>query len=146
MKLRSGWHEQENEAAGLDALTPDHGESMTQMQFAKDADLNEIVRRMGVTERAILPAAPDAGYFGDFSEAPRDLSEAMELVDLAQARFRELPPKLRAQFDNDPRRLWAFVNDPANLKQAVELGLLASAEAPPSSAATAKGAEAPPAA
>lgn len=99
-------------------------ESLTDQQFVQDADLNVIVKRMGL-QNADLPApAVDPRFYGDFSEAPTTLADAIAIVDAARDRFLDLPAELRNRFQNDPVNLWSFVNDPRNLREAVKLGLL----------------------
>lgn len=98
-------------------------ESLTQQQFAKDADLNEIVRRFGITDGAIPPQAIDPAYFGDFSDVP-DFRTALETTRAAIDNFNNLPAELRKRFGNDPVELHNFVHDEANEEEAIKLGLL----------------------
>lgn len=105
--------------------------SLTQQGYAEECDINWIVRTYGLADAAVPPAVLDPRYYGDFSEVP-DLATALELVRDARVKFDALPVKLRNRFDNDPGRLWAFVNDPENADEAVRLGLLARAEVQPS--------------
>jgi len=120
------------EAEGLAAGTTCEDESLTQQSFRDDADLNVLVRRFGIDKIPVPPMAQDPAYFGDFSNVP-DLRTALDLVNDATNRFMELPPQLRAKFDNSPAKLWHFVNDPDNASEAVRLGLLATVqpETPP---------------
>lgn len=118
--------DEENEYHGLQAGTTNTDPSKTQQHFAKDADLNTIVKRYGITDGAILPAAADARYYGDFSDA-FDLRDALDRTRDAVAKFNALPSELRRIFENDPALLHDWVSDPANIEQAVELGLLSKA-------------------
>lgn len=97
--------------------------SLTQQHFAKEADINEIMRRFGVTDGSIPPAAIDPKFFGDFTDVP-DFRQALDNTREAAERFNALPAELRARFHNDPVELWQFVTDPRNADQSVELGLL----------------------
>lgn len=106
-------------------------ESLTVQSPATDADINVLVKRFGLDKRPLPPAAVDPSYFGDFTEAPTNLQDAIHVVREAQARFDGLPPDLRARFNNDPALLWGFVNDPRNGAEAVSLGLLRDPEAAP---------------
>lgn len=109
--------------------------SLTQQQFATDADINVLVRRFGITDGAVPPVAVDPRFFADFSDAV-DFREALDRSRVALDRFEALPADLRSRFGNDPVSLYSFVTDPENLEEAVRLGLLQKAapavtEAPP---------------
>lgn len=97
--------------------------SMTKQSFAKQVDLNTIAARFNITDGAIPPQAGDPRYFGDFTDSV-DLQTALNRVQEATRAFNALPAGLRAQFDNDPVLLHAWVSDPENLEEAVKLGLL----------------------
>lgn len=96
---------------------------LTQQHFAKDADLNVIVKRFGVHDGAIPPIVMDPTFYGDFTDVP-DFRQSIENIRNASERFNALPADLRARFANDPVELWAFVNDPANEEESIKLGLL----------------------
>lgn len=99
----------------------------TKQEFAKEADINNIVSRM---ERG--QAVPqNVGEFADVSGIG-DLATMMRTVTDAQAAFNRLHPKLREKFGNDPRQLIAFLGDADNRAEAEKLGLVkkAKAEAP----------------
>ncbi|AXH75776.1 MAG: internal scaffolding protein [Microviridae sp.] len=104
-------------------------ESLTVQGPAQDADINVLVRRFGLDRAGIPPAALDPSYFGDFSEVPVSLQDAMNRIAIAQRHFDALPPGLRARFRNDPAELWEFVNREENYSEAVKLGLLRDLEA-----------------
>lgn len=97
--------------------------SLTQQHFAKDADLNTIVKRYGITDGAIPPGALDPKWFGDFTDAA-DFREHLDRVRNATDRFNALPADIRTQFNNDPVELHDWVSDPANAEEAVLRGLL----------------------
>ncbi|WNK12411.1 MAG: internal scaffolding protein [Microvirus sp.] len=127
-------------AAGDAAITINDDESLTQQQFGEDADLNILAVRFGLTGKPLPVEAIDPRYYGDMTDLP-DLRSALDLVNDARNKFMELPSKLRTRFDNEPHKLWAFVNDPDNSEEAVRLGLLArlpepalQAETPPEGA------------
>lgn len=108
---------------GAAAATSCEDESLTQQQFAEDADINVLVKRFGL-EKVTLPVeAIDPRYYGDFTDVP-DLRTALDRVNEATNRFMDLPAQLRSKFDNNPAKLWHFVNDPDNGPEAVRLGLL----------------------
>ena len=124
---------EENERHGLAAATTCHDPSLTQQHFTEDADVNTIAHRFGL-DKGPLPHVPlDPRYYGDVSDVP-DLRTALDLVRDAENKFNELPPRLRARFDNLPGKLWDFVNDPDNWDEAVRLGLLQRPPEPPAEA------------
>lgn len=99
------------------------GPSRTQQSAAKDADINEIVRRFGVTGE--LPAPREAAQYGDFSQVT-DFQSAMEQLRRAQESFDELPAEVRESFGYDPARFVDWVSDPENVADARKRGLLPS--------------------
>lgn len=67
----------------------------------------------------------------DYTDAVTDYHTALNLVRQADAEFLSLPAPLRAEFDNDPGRLVAFLEDEKNRPRAVELGLVKAPPGPP---------------
>lgn len=139
MRPRMNWRHQYDEdseiLAQLDTVIVNEEPSLTNQHFRKDADINEIMRRFGVTDGAVPPAAMDPQHFGDFTDAV-DFREALDRTRAAQQTFDALPASLRNRFGNDPVDLWRFVNDPKNWDEAVTLGLLKREPAPPSTPTT----------
>lgn len=127
---RSAYDAERDELEGQLAGTVNHEPSLTQQSFKDDADINVLVRRFGLDHVAIPPYADDARYYGDFTNVP-DLRTALDLVRDAENRFMDLDAKLRAKFDNNPAKLWHWINDPDNGPEAVRLGLLRAPENPP---------------
>lgn len=99
----------------------DPDEDQAQQQFKEECDINEIVRRFGLTGQ--MPDAVGIPLSGDFTEAS-DFQTAMQLVRQAEEQFLLLPADVRAQFGNDPGRVIAFLEDEANREKAIELGLV----------------------
>lgn len=106
--------------------------SLTQQHFTEDADLNLTMARFGITDGALPPVAHDPRLFGDFSSAV-DLTESLARIRHAWDMFDTLPAKLRTRFENDPVKLYEWVNNPDNAQEAVELKILSQegAEAVP---------------
>lgn len=119
-----------SDESALDCLA--YGPSMTQQQFADECDINLIVARYGLT--GVMPETVKLPMYGDFTGIG-DYREAIEAVRAADASFMELPPSVRAYFENDPQRLLEFVADDKNRDKAVELGLLKKLPDPPLPAA-----------
>lgn len=96
-------------------------EDRCQQEFKEECDINEIVRRFGLTGE--LPANVRVPVSGDFTGIT-DFQSAMNAVRQAQESFMELPAEVRARFANDPQRLMEFVSDDKNRDEAHKLGLL----------------------
>lgn len=111
-----------------DAVSDENGLScaddpgVAQQQFRDECDINEIVRRFGLT--GSLPDDFKAPVSGDFTGVS-DFQSAMNAVRSAQEAFMELPGAMRARFDNDPQKLISFLEDPSNRDEGLKLGLLA---------------------
>lgn len=94
--------------------------SLTQQSDAKDADINVIMKRYGGTGQ--LPQLTVQPMYGDFSEVT-DYRDAVERVQAADKMFKELPAKVRKEFDNDPAKFLAFTGDPNNAEELTKMGL-----------------------
>jgi hypothetical protein len=82
---------------------------LTQQQFKKECDLNEIVAK---ARRGIAPTFNPRAQpvYGDFTNVP-DLCEAMNRVISAREAFMTLPSGLRAELDNDFTRIDSLTED-----------------------------------
>lgn len=127
---RHQYDENRDQVEGDLAATANEGEDLCQQQFAESADINVLVARFGLDKNAVPPMAQDPRFYGDFSDVP-DLRTALDLVNDAKNKFMDLPPKLRARFNNEPAQLWDFINDPENADESVRLGLLVRPPEPP---------------
>ena len=96
-------------------------ESMTDQQFAEEADINTIAQRFGLFGE--VPQGVRAPVFGDFSEVV-DYHTAMNAVAAANEAFEEMPAAVRARFNNDPGAFVEFCSDEKNRGEAEKLGLL----------------------
>lgn len=97
------------------------GESRTKQSFRDECDINRIMARYQATGTLDFIQKREARY-ADVSAL--DYQEAAFLVAGAQSMFHDLPSALRARFENDPAQLLAFLENPANLQEAVQLGLV----------------------
>ena len=102
-------------------------DSYVQQQFKDDCDIHTIIDRFtrGLPYRhmAVQP------QFGDFSDV-KDFQEAQNLIVRTTELFESLPSDLRARFSNNPSQFLEFVNNPDNLEEAIELGILQKAPEP----------------
>lgn len=97
------------------------GEGRTRQSFRDETDINLIVgkyRTTGFVDHVNLQEK----VYGDFSSG-EDYRESVERVQRANDLFASLPARLRARVDNDPSKLPAFIMDPKNTEELVELGL-----------------------
>jgi len=106
-----------------------------------EVDINEIVRRFGITGK--LPDNFEPPQYGDFTGIS-DYRAALQAVRDAAESFMEMPADLRARFNNDPAELIDFLADNANRAEAEKLGLVNASPAPvPLDLATAPTVETP---
>lgn len=94
--------------------------SLTHQSFKEECDINEIVRRFGLTGE--LPETPRPPLVGDFTGIS-DYQTALNAVLKAQEGFMEFPAELRARFAHDPQRLMDFLANKENDAEAIKLGL-----------------------
>ena len=115
----------------IDVVSEPKGETLTQQQWKKQCDINEIMKkykRVSMKELSKLPIS-QTGVYGDFSKVT-DYHDAMNKVIAANQAFMGLDSNLRTRFHNDPAELIQFLNDKKNLKEAVELGLIDKSKLP----------------
>jgi len=82
-------------------------ESMVQQHFAEECDINNIVRRFGLTN--VMRVDPLAVY-GDFSGIS-DYESAQAMVDRVEEGFSRLPPEVRERFGNDAAIMARYVSE-----------------------------------
>lgn len=114
-------------ASGLDCSAD--GEGKAQQHFKEECDINTIVRRFGLT--GDFPENFNMPLSADITEAVSDFHTAANMILAAEEEFMRLPGELRAEFQNDPGQLIAFLENPENRARAVELKLLQEAPAAP---------------
>lgn len=110
-------------------------EDRTKQSFKDECDMNRIVSRINKTGFIPLEAQSSLRrqFFGDVTGVPQSLEHAYAVVQRADQAFAKLPATLRERFGG-PSGLLAFVEDPDNLKEAQDLGLLVKNEPTPNSA------------
>ncbi len=96
------------------------GKSLTKQSMKDECDINRIMARYDKTGLLTHMAQMEPKY-ADVDAT--DFMDAMLIVKNAQEAFEELPSELRLKFGNDPANFLAFMDDPKNDKEAVELGL-----------------------
>ncbi len=103
-------------------------DSLVQQQFAESTRVRNILDKFMRT--GMIDSNPLPPRYEDVSEV-QDYQSAMNLLVNVQGHFDALPSKIRDRFGNDPEKYLAFINDPNNLDEAVELGLLQKSEPAP---------------
>lgn len=90
-----------------------------QSAFA-DTDINRIMRQ--VVKTGVMPPNTRQAVFGDFRAT--DFQQAQNLMVSIRLAFGRLDARTRAQFDNDPRVMLEWLENPDNGDKAREMGLL----------------------
>lgn len=83
-------------------------ESIVQQHFRDEVDINNIVRKFGISRDEVSARMANAMY-GDFTGVT-GFAEAREFVRGLEERFSYLPPHLRDRFENDPAKLVAWAD------------------------------------
>lgn len=95
--------------------------SRTQQQFKEETNINNIMSRYKTT--GLVPQTQRRPIFGDFMAL--DFQQMMNSISDVEQNFASLPSRIRGRFKNDPYQLLRFVEDPANIEEAIKLKLLA---------------------
>nr|WAE43303.1 MAG: internal scaffolding protein [Microviridae sp.] len=106
--------------------------SKTLQSGAADADINVLMKRYEETGQIGIPTDDVSGrkpFFGDFSDLG-DYHSILSRVAAANTEFMKLSASVRARFGNDPQAMLAFIADPVNVVEAVNLGLLPKSALP----------------
>lgn len=111
--------------------------SLTQQQFAKEADINVLIdryKRTGSFYNPMVPSGtPRMPRYEDISEMP-DMMEQLESINRVNELFASLPASVREQFGHNPATFVEFAQNPANFDKCVELGIFNVSEKPTPSA------------
>lgn len=91
-------------------------------EFLAECDINNIMARYEKSGQ-ISHQANGQPRYGDFDHAEDYLSATNRVLE-AQRTFDALPSRIRDRMENNPANLIAFMDDPENLDEAVELGLV----------------------
>lgn len=103
------------------------GPSRTRQEFAKECDVNELMRRYQKT--GVMPVGRTEPRYLDCTAVPQ-FHDAMQLFLQAEAAFMRLPAVVRREFDNDPEQFVAFAQNADNLPKLREWGLAEPEKAP----------------
>lgn len=119
--VRSGNYRTADEVSRGTYLDCSVEESRTKQSFAKDADINVLVRRFGVTGLAAKHPIQPATV--QLFEDVFDFQSAMNAIVDAQRAFDALDSRVRLRFGNDPHEFVQFCSDPRNSEEMVRWGL-----------------------
>lgn len=101
--------------------------SLTFQSMKDETDINLIIKNYKATGKLPSikgdPMTVRYPQFGDFTQIT-DYADAVQALNVAKDAFSELPSVVRRRFDNDPAKLVSFIEDPANMQEAVNLGLI----------------------
>lgn len=98
------------------------GESMTKQSEAPACDINNLMSKYEKTG-VIEHVRDNPGEYVDLV-APESYHAAMNVVAEAASAFEALPSAVRKRFSNEPAAFLAFAEDPDNLDEMREMGLL----------------------
>lgn len=98
------------------------GDSRTKQSFAKECDINNIMKRYE-KDGVITHFNRYGGQYGDFTNVP-EYRDAIDKVRSAEEMFMSLPASIRTRFENDPGSFLSFVADPANRPELEKMGLM----------------------
>ena len=100
-----------------------------------ECDINRILKKYQ-KDGILRHVSRFGGRYEDLPDSI-DYQESLNAVMAAEAAFLSLPSSVRSRFENDPGRFLAFVGDPANENEMIDLGLATRREvSPPSRAGT----------
>ena len=105
-----------------------HKPSKTNPDFAKEADINNIIDRFTKTGQ-LTHVAKTPMVYADQTQLPQDLQSAIHYVKYAEKTFNKLNKKLQNRFQN-PEQLAQYLEDPKNLEEAETLGIIQKRDKP----------------
>lgn len=95
-------------------------DGMTVQAPTEEVDINKIMARV-LKGQPVMTSAGQP-FYGDVSEFG-GLQEAIMKVREAEELFMQYPADLRERFENNPVKFVEFMEDPENIKEAIDLGL-----------------------
>lgn len=108
-------------------LSFDDEVSLTRQEFKDECDLNLVIKRFMKTPGGIEALQQAQGFIGgrflDVSEVP-DYRTTRDYINRANEAFMRLPAPIRSRFANDPAAFLDFVDNPANLEELKQMGLV----------------------
>lgn len=100
-----------------------HPPSMTKQEFKRQCDINNIIKEFSLTGQiSHISAKAATGAFLDLPDS-MDYQDHLHQVMRAGEAFAALPATIRNRFHGDPAEFLAFVQDPANAQELIDLGI-----------------------
>lgn len=93
----------------------------TKQSFKDECDIHNILKQYKETG-LISHLNKKKEMYGEFI-LPGEYQESLQVIMDAQEAFADLPAVVRKRFDNDPEQFLAFLADPENAAEALDLGL-----------------------
>lgn len=103
---------------GKHSIDYSKGKTQVQQGFHEDSKLTNIVKRFSGQR---LTTGEQLSYI-DMYDAPT-FQQAQNLVANVKSEFDNLPSALRGRFENNPRKMLEFAQNPENSEEAIKLGL-----------------------
>lgn len=107
--------------------------SLTQQQFASEADINVLIERYKRTgsfyNPLSSPSVPRAPRFEDIASLP-DMMEQMDTIGMVNDMFMSLPASVRERFGHNPATFVEFAQNPVNFDECVKLGIFQKVDRP----------------
>lgn len=96
-----------------------------------ECDINTIMKQYSQTGQ--LKHISARAQMGEYLDLPDqvDFQASLQIIKDGETAFAGLPAKTRDRFDNDPANFLAFMANPTNQDEAVQLGLMTKPPAPP---------------
>ena len=104
-----------------DISTENNEDSQTDPSFAKECDVNNIIKKFKDTGH-ITHLAKRQGVYADVSDVTDLLTATVQVQKAAEA-FKTIPAALRRKLNEDPNELIEFLNNPENDEEAIYYGL-----------------------
>lgn len=96
-------------------------ETLVEQGGREDCDINRVMAKIYRGE--FQDKTMNRGMYGDFSNVTDYQTAKMQLL-AAEATFSMLPAEIRKRFDNSPEKVLAFIDDPKNMDECIQMGLL----------------------
>lgn len=98
------------------------GVGRTKQSAEAETNINNIIARFKKTGQ-LTHISSALGAYRDLSGLP-DMHAAMNIVANAQSMFEELPAAIRKRMGHDMGNFLPFIDDPKNLEECIDMGLL----------------------
>lgn len=119
---KSGLDDDDREAAArFTEIDFSKTKSLTVQSPTEEVDINKIMARINKGQNVLTSQGQP--FYGDVSDLG-GLQEAFIKAQEAEDLFMQFPADVRERFENDPVQFVEFFENPNNMKEAVELGLV----------------------